>query len=235
MQKNQKLAIGTLPVTDRLLKYLESLNLDYKTVINRSNIAEKGGKKSVLSLATFYNILGGQVSRITNRNARKLAKGIQIPVEDLYLIAHGKVKQDDMPQSELLPRQFPVFQAVEVAASEWRDLVAEIDMKGKRRPNVAIADDSRNYMVVSFPSAAPVFPGSTVSCVAIADLQEDPKADDLVVIKVNRGSSCEVLLRRYRKPVRHKSVVLFGLNGSEEIGGDDIVWCRRVVELRLGF
>lgn len=235
MQKNQKLAVGTLPVTDRLLKYLESLNLDYKTVIGRSNIAEKGNKKSILSLATFYNILGGQVSRITNRNARKLAKGIQVPVEDLYLIAHGKVKQDDMPQSERLSRQFPVFQAAEVAGAEWRELVAEIDVKGKRRQSVAIADDGQNYMVISFPSAAPVVPGPIASCVAITDAQEEPKADDLVVMKVNRGATTEVLLRRYRKPVRHKSVVLFGINGSEEISGDDIVWCRRVVELRLGF
>jgi hypothetical protein len=235
MLKNQKLAVGTLPVTDRLLKYLESLNLDYKTVISRSNIAEKGGKKSILSLATFYNILGGQVSRITNRNARKLAKGIQIPVEDLYLIAHGKVKQDEMPQSERLPRQLPVFMAEEIAGAEWRELVAELDIKGKRRQNVAVADDGRDYMVVAFASAAQVFPGSTVSCVAIADNQAEPNPDDLVVIKITRGATCKVLLRRYRKPVRHKSVVLFGFDGSEEISGDDIVWCRRVVELRLGF
>lgn len=236
MVKNKRISTGTLAVSEPLVRYLDSLDLDYKTVIAGSDISTVPGRKDVLSLATFYNIIGGQVSRITNKNARKLAKGIGTPVEDLYLISLGKMggKASSTGSREL--RLAPVFDSRELALQEPRNLTAELDMEGKKRRTVVIEEDGTDKLPIFIRSVGlPFLAKGCKGLVALVDPAAPIKDDDWVVAKLRRDKGCEIQLQRYRKPSHHRGTVFFGPDGSEEVAFEDLHWCYRVTEMRFVF
>ena len=236
MIKRRKISTGTLPVSESLIHYLDLLDLDYKTVIARSDISAVAGRKDALSLATFYNIIGGQVSRITNKNARKLAKGIGIPVEDLYLIALGKMGGKAAPPETSAPREIPVFDNRELMLHDPKRLMLDVDLDGRKRRTLLVFSDAEGLLAVSMKSAGlPFLAKGGKGVVALADMQATLKDDDWVVAKIRRDKGAEIQLRRYRKPSHHRASMLFGPEGSEEIAFEDLCWCYRVQEIRFLF